>query len=150
MTYRKTAILSAMMTGSLILASCAANQANHQASQAPTGIHEISALYDKAMQHHPREVRKPLQEQQARYLRLLAEKTETFIAETKGWDSDARLTAINPADRDNARNKVRAFRDSLEALKGAAEKTDTATVESKYKAVMSSYRDLNRTVAVPQ
>jgi hypothetical protein len=148
MTGRASLMVPIAMTGCLVLASCAASQKGERVRPAPTGMHEITALYEKAMQYHPQEVRKPVRDEQARYLRLLAEKTDAFLGETRSWDSDAHLTSVAPSDRDSARDKVRSFRESLKGLKTAAEEADASAVPARYRAVMHSYRELAAAVHV--
>ena len=118
-----------MAIGCLVLVSCAADQSSQQVSKAPSGIHETTSLYETATDHHRRSVRKPIRDQRERMLNLLAVKTDKLLTETDTWDSDARLTAVSEADRDEVRNTVQSFRGSLQVLKSAAEKSNMPVCE---------------------
>jgi hypothetical protein len=133
------------VAGCLVLASCAATQPH--AATAPTGIHEISDLYQKVTAQHRRQFRRTVQDHKAREMRLLAEKTENLLAATSDWDSDAHLTAANAADKNAARGKVQSFRSALKGLKDAADRADMDAVDSSYAAVMASYQDVSSLVA---
>jgi hypothetical protein len=143
MMNRLQSVLSwSFLAGCLTLASCAATPAEPQTADKPAGIHEISALYERVTAHHRRQYRKPIQDQQARDMRLLAEKTESFLAATAGWENDARLTAAGESEKDAAQAKVRDFRSALEGLKDAASRKDMKALEDRYTTVMATYRNV--------
>jgi len=105
-------------------------------------MHEITGLYVKATGHHRRAVRKPVRDAQARAMRTLATKATQLVAETVEWDSDARLTSVDAAERDEVRATVAAYRDSLRHLSDSAAKSRRSDVREQYAAVLASYRRL--------
>ena len=130
------------LTGCLVLASCAATPQAPQASDPPTGIHEISALYEQVTAYHRREFRRTVKDHKARELRLLAEKADQLLAATSDWDNDARLTGASAADKNAAREKVRSFHAALQGLKDAANRGDMKAVDDNYAAVMAGYHEV--------
>jgi hypothetical protein len=137
-----------LVLGGFVLASCTAGEKTTRVTQAPTGIHEITALYKQATAYPVKPFDKPKRDKRNRMMRLLAEKTDAFIAETESWDSEARLTAIKEPDRDQARDNVRSFREALTGLKAAAAESSVIGVRKSYADVMASYRRLNETTGL--
>lgn len=128
--------------GCLSLGACAPGAKSTRIAQAPTGMHEISALYEKATKQHRRAVRKPVREEQARAMRLLAVKSDQLLTETEAWDSEARLTSVDAAERDQVRATVVGFRDSLRSLSAAAERSSISDLRKHHAAAMAAYRRL--------
>ena len=111
---------------------------SHEATQLP----ELSRLYHEATAPRYRAVRKPIQDDQARHMRMLAEKAAELAEQTRGWDSDTRLTSVAEPQRDPTKAAVRDFRASLRALSAAAEKADLAAVRSEYDRTIASYQNV--------
>lgn len=127
---------------SLSLAACSPATKTTRMTRTNTGMHEIAGLYEKATDHHRRAVRKPVRDAQARAMRTLATKATQLVAETVEWDSDARLTSVDAASRDEVRATVAAYRDSLRNLSDAAAKSRRSDVREHYAAALASYRRL--------
>lgn len=128
--------------GMLTLTGCATGQTGDQISQAPTGIHELTALYERATAYHRRAAPRPIHVSQARAMRLLAAKADTFLAESKAWDSDARLVGIAASEKPAAKRSVGEFRTALTGVKDAAETSNRAALLTEYRNMMASYQDL--------
>ena len=125
--------------GCLALASCTAATRTTRVAQGPAGMHELTALYQKAAAPHRRAVRKPVRDQQAWAMHRMAEKSRQFLAETDNWDSEAKLTSIDEADRDGVKQSVASFRESLRQLEAAATQADTTAVRTSYARTMAAY-----------
>jgi hypothetical protein len=107
-----------------------------------TQLPELSLLYREATAPRHRAVRKPFQDDQTRHMRMLAEKAAELAEQTRSWDSDTRLMSMAEPQRDPTRVAVRDFRDSLQALRAAAEKADLAAVRSEYGRTIASYQNV--------
>ncbi|HOW71870.1 MAG TPA: hypothetical protein PKY77_14820 [Phycisphaerae bacterium] len=103
---------------------------------------ELSHFYHAATAPRYRAVRKPIQEDQARHLRMLAEKAAELAEQTRNWDSDARLMSVAENQRNPRRAAIRDFRESLEGLRTAAEKEDLAAVRSEYSRTIATYQNV--------
>jgi hypothetical protein len=131
----------------LVLSSCSQmNNTPAQSSSGPAGIHELESLYALATAPQSHDVRKPIRDERARALRLLAEKAQAFLAVTASWDSEARLTSIQESRRDCAHRDVHAFRQALEGLGTAAKDSDLARVRSEYSEVIGIYRHMRQCI----
>jgi len=138
-------LLSAVATA--FLASCSESTGGpDRLSQGPTGIHELTSLYELAATPHPASVRKPIRDERNRAMRLLAEKSEAFLAATADWINEARLTGLNEPQRECVQNDVRQFRQALQGLGTAAQNADVPRVKSEYTAVIELYRHLQQHV----
>jgi hypothetical protein len=133
----------------MMLASCAASNEGAGMAQAPAGIHEITSLYELATKPQAASHRKPVRDQRARAMRMLAEKADDMIAQTTTWDTEVRLTSLAEHERAGARREVGAFRSDLEGLKAAADKSSLTEVRRNYAATMASYRHLSETLHLP-
>jgi hypothetical protein len=143
MKNRTSYMLACIALGCLTLSSCSQmNNTQSQADRGPAGIHELESLYDLATAPQSHDVRKPVRDERARAMRLLAEKTQAFLATTASWDSEARLTSISEPQRDCARKDIRSFRQALDGLETAARSTDLSRVRSEYSEVLGIYRHL--------
>ncbi len=129
--------------GCMSIAACSPATRTARISQTSTGMHEIAGLYAKATDYHRRAVRKPVRDAQARAMRTLASKATQLVTETKEWDSDARLTSVDAAERDEVRATVASYRDSLRKLSDAAAKSKRSDVREHYAAALASYRRLS-------
>ncbi len=139
-------LLSALAAA--VLPSCSQSTAGpDRLSQGPAGIHELTSLYELATAPHPSSVRKPIRDERARAMRLLAEKTEAFLAATANWDSEARLTSLNAPQRECAHKDVKQFRQALQGLETAARNADLPRVRSEYGAVIEVYRHLQEHIS---
>ena len=103
---------------------------------------ELSHYYHAATAPRYRAVRKPIQDDQARHLRMLADKAAELAEQTRNWDSDTRLMSLAEPQRDPTRTAVKYFRDSLQALRTAAQKEDLAAVRSEYDRTIASYQNV--------
>ncbi|MBP7935782.1 MAG: hypothetical protein KA354_14130 [Phycisphaerae bacterium] len=103
---------------------------------------ELSHFYHAATAPRYRAVRKPIQEDQARHLRMLAEKAADLAEQTRNWDSDTRLMSVAESQRDPRRAAIRDFRESLEGLRTAAQKEDLAAVRYEYTRTIAAYQNV--------
>jgi hypothetical protein len=131
----------------VLLAGCAAdNQKPTLARAVPAQLPGITNHYEQATAHPRRAVRKPIRDQQAYALRELARSTDTLLGQTKDWDSDTRLVALNDTQRKARDEAVDSFRSSLQGLKAAAEKSDIGALQAQYSRAIASYRQVNELV----
>lgn len=133
-----------LAAGCLGLCSCTADKGKccGRADQKSASIQEIDSLYTLATSNHHQAFRKPAQDEQARALRMLSQKADQMVAETATWDSPARLTSLNDAERASARNNVGSFRTSLQGLKTAADARNLGRLRQEYAATKASYARL--------
>lgn len=131
--------ISLLAIASLSLVGCAATPRSAPPQSDAAGLPGITAYYEQATAPHRRAVRKPVRDAQARAMRLLAEKTAEFVAETSNWDNDTRLVSLAEPQRDEARNAMSAFRASLQDLQLAADRGSAADARQAYARVISSY-----------
>ena len=136
--------------GSLLLAGCASTQATRAGAAPEAGtesIPRLTALYNKANDVHVNRFRKPYRDERVRVLHDMSTECERLLAETKTWDSSARLTAAGPAKRDEIRSNVASFRSSLEELRSAADKADLHGVDAAYSDALTAYARIQRGLA---
>ncbi len=142
-------LLCACTLGCLALASCSQSTGQQtQAEPEPAGIHELQSLYQLATAPHSHDVRRPVRDERARALRLLAEKAEQFSAETASWESDARLISAGEPQRDATRQAIDGLRNSLEGVQAAARESDIPRLRIEYTQAMASYRNLSHKLGV--
>lgn len=130
--------------GCLSLGACATATKGVQITKAPTGMHQITRLVERATEHQRRSVRKPVREARARAMRQLAVKAGELLAETQTWDSAARLTSIDKPVQDAVRTSVVAFREALTDLEAASRNADISDLRSKHAAAQAAYRRLTK------
>ena len=130
-----------LATSCLWLSSCTASKDSARLEQTPT-MEEIGGLCEMATSHHHQAFRKPAQDEQARAMRLLSQKTELMFAATEGWDKSARLTSLSENGQNTVHNDVHDFRNALQGLKSAADDHDTARLAANYTALRASYGKL--------
>jgi hypothetical protein len=147
--FRSTLTFAAVAAGCLMLASCAASSGGAGMGQAPAGLHEITPLYELATRPQAAPQRKPVRDQRARAMRMLAEKTDELLAQTSTWDTEVRLTSLAEHERAGARREVSTFRSNLQGLKAAADNNSVSEVRRSYAATMASYRHLSETLHLP-
>lgn len=127
-----------------LLSGCAAeNQKPTMMTAAPAELPGITGYYAQATTHPRRAVRKPIRDQQAYALHELARSADTLLAQTRDWDSDARLVSLNDTERSDKRKAVESFRASLQGLKHAAEQSDIAALHAEYARATASYRQVS-------
>ncbi len=147
---KKTLRLPAcLVLGCLASVSCSQmTEQSYRTDGAPAGIHELESLFVLATAPQSRDVRKPVRDERARAMRLLAEKTQAYLDMTDGWDCEARLISvtINEARRACARRDIQAFRQALEGLGAAARESDLARVRSEYSEVMGIYHHMRQCI----
>jgi len=132
---------------SAFLAGCAAdNQQPTARPSAHTELPGVSYYYAQATAHPRRAVRKPVHDHQAYALRELAKSADALLAQSRQWDSDARLVSLNDTQRGTRSAAVESFRTSLEELKAAAEKSDIAALHTQYARAAESYREISSLV----
>lgn len=90
---------------------------------------------------HPSK-RLPIRRAHKRNLKVLAQQCRELLKDVEAWDSDARLTSVDAAERDEVRATVAAFRDSLRSLSDAAQESRMSNVRQHYTAALASYRRL--------
>lgn len=134
--------VACLAIGCMSLSACSPGTKATRIAQTQTGMHEIAGLYEKATGHHRRAFRKSVRDARARAMRILATKATQLVAETVEWDSDARLTSVEAAGRDEVRTTVATFRNSLRNLSDAAAKSRPSDVREHYAAALASYRRL--------
>lgn len=103
-----------------------------------------SAYYAVAVRRqdpHP-STRLPIRKARQRNFMRLASQSEKLLKDVEAWDSDARLTSVEEADRNEVRITVASFRDSLRNLSDAAAKSQKSDVREYYTAALASYRHL--------
>ncbi len=114
-------------------------------------IPQLTSAYHAVTSHrqdpHP-STRLPVRKARRRNLRILAEQCEKLLKDVDVWDSDARLTSIEASDRDEVRITVAAFRESLQNLSLAADKSRISSVRQHYAAASASYRRLLKVTGV--
>ncbi len=86
--------------------------------------------------------RLPIRRAQERNLKILTDQCKELLKDVEAWDSEARLTSVDAAERDEVRATVGAFRDSLRSLSDAAAKSRISDVREHYTAALVSYRRL--------
>lgn len=128
-----------------LLIGCQPTQ--HMAGSKP-GVREIprvtSAYLEIASPRqdpHP-STRLPIRRAKMRNFKILKDRCNELLKDVEAWDSDARLTGVDAADRDEVRATVAAFRDSLRNLSDAAAKSRRSDVREHYAAALASYRRL--------
>lgn len=129
--------------GGIVLTGCASAPAagpRRQEDQIP----RLTALYDKANEVHVNRFRKPYRDERGRVLRDMSAECDRLLAETKSWDSSARLTAAGPEKRNEIRANVTAFRSSLEGLRAAADKADLDSVDAAYSSTLAAYSRIQK------
>lgn len=136
--------------GCLSLGACTSATKGTQIKQAPTGMHQISVLVERATENQRRAVRKPVREARARALRQLTVKTGELLAEAQTWDSAAKLTAIDKPAQAAVRTSVVAFRDALTDLEAASRGVSVSDLRSKHAAAQAAYRRLTKLTDTPK
>jgi len=132
----------------LPLAACTARTQAPAATTAQVDrLPGVTAYYELLATHHRREVRKPIRDQREWAQRRLAESADKLLAESQGWDSDARLVAIAEPERPAARAAVADFRESLRELSQAARGSSTAGIHAAYGRTLTAYRQVNVIIA---
>jgi hypothetical protein len=136
-----------LLSAAMLLTGCAADNRTPAMTAATSAeLPGISGYYSQATAHPRRAVRKPVRDQQAYALQELAKCAETLLAQTKEWDSEARLVSLNDTERSTRRAAVESFRGSLQGLKTAAEKSDIVALRAQYARATASYRQINEFV----
>ena len=127
----------------LLAAGCAAPQAAADARPAATAeLPGLNSLYAEAMAPHRREVRKPIRDQRARAMRMLAAKAAELADETESWGGEARLAGVSEEDRERSLASLDGFRKSLRELQAAADRHDRSAVRSAYAEAGERYRHI--------
>lgn len=90
---------------------------------------------------HP-STRLPIRRAEERNLRILTAQCKELLKDVEAWDSDARLTSVDAAERDEVRTTVAAFRGSLHGLSDAADASRVSDIRAHYADAIASYRRL--------
>lgn len=86
--------------------------------------------------------RLPIRRARKRNMKVLVDQCRELLKDVEAWDSDARLTSVEAAERDEVRATVASFRDSLRSLSDAAAKSRRADIREHHAAALASYRRL--------
>ncbi len=113
------------------------------AQQIPRLTSAYLAVAKPRQDPHP-STRLPIRRAQKRNLRVLAQQCDELLKDVQAWDSDAHLTSIDAAERDEVRITVATFRDSLEQLRQAAERGSVSNLRTHYGAALTSYAHLTK------
>ncbi len=111
---------------------------------APDRLASITAYYEQATAPQRRAVRKPLRDQRAHALRMLAQKTDELLAETETLDQDARLVSLLDRERPAAELAVVDLRTSLAELSQAAANRDLSAVRQQYPLALAAYQRVDQ------
>lgn len=90
---------------------------------------------------HP-STRLPIRRAQQRNLKVLVNQCKELLKDVEAWDTDAHLTSVDAAQRDEVRAMVALLRDSLQNLSDAAAKSRRSDIREHYAAALASYRRL--------
>jgi hypothetical protein len=139
-----------ILSAAVLLTGCAAdNRQSALTAATPVELPGTADYYAQATAHPRRAVRKPIRDEQAYARRELAKSADVLLAQSKTWDSEARLVSLNDSERSARREADDRFRAALEGLKAAAEKSDIPAMQAKYAAATASYRQLVSLVGLP-
>jgi hypothetical protein len=139
-----------VLSAAVLLTGCAADNRQPALTAAtPVELPGTADYYAQATAHPRRAVRKPIRDEQAYARRELAKSADMLLAQSKTWDSEARLVALNDNERTARREAVDRFRAALAGLKAAAEKSDIPALQAEYAAATASYRQLVAIAGVP-
>lgn len=136
-------VFSIVVPGLLI--GCQSAQRTASSKPMMHEIPQVTPAYLAVTKHrqdpHP-STRLPIRRVQKRNFKILTNRCKELLKDVEAWDSDARLTSVDAAERDEVRATVAKFRDSLRNLSDAAEELRISNVREHYADVLASYRRL--------
>lgn len=134
-----------------LLFGCAAEQrTTGVAAREEAALPGVTAYYEQATRHERRAVRKPLRDQRAYAMKMVAQESAQLLSETSTWTTDARLTSLDAPQRSAADAAVADLQTALAGLEEAAQHRDAVAMRTQHAAALAAYARLTALAAVPE
>lgn len=144
---RRAVLISGLALLAAGLAGCAAPGAPEPICVPCRGeLPGLTTYYERATAPQRRAVRKPVRDERAFAMRMLARQARELLADTLSWDQDARFVSLADDRRSAAQDATGELQVALEQLRRAATNSDVTAVRAEFAHAMAAYRDLRAVV----